>query len=335
MRVLAKTTGDRPEYILPDGHIVPIRRIGPARIKEHIRTLDKAATLGVEALVVEGMALQAETVYLSERILQATHAVIANTRPDHAETMGAGREGVLQTLRQMIPLNGKLFTCSEAGAAEIKAGADEKGTPCVVVSAPLTAQAPAVARILADALPAQGSGSHCQKTSSFSIFSPPLKIEALGMPVHVYDFFSANDVVSSELLIEHCPLPPDFYNVALVSTRADRPLRTRAFMNWIAAQPRFDAIAVTGSHTGYALLSAWSGAGRHRLFRVLPWVSPERLILAIVKKARAREKRGATVTALGNVHGYGEKWRQALSQGHTQFSPSPAHQTNKEKKHAD
>ena len=64
---------------------MPIRRLGPARIQEHVATLRKAAQLKVDALIVEGMALAPETVWQSQNILAADQAVITNTRPDHAE----------------------------------------------------------------------------------------------------------------------------------------------------------------------------------------------------------------------------------------------------------
>ncbi len=119
LNVLAKTTGDAPEYVLPDGSVKAIRRIGPPRIQEHVAILRKAARLRVDAVVVEGMALSAETVWQSERILRATHAVITNTRPDHAECMGSGRSGVAATLGLMIPENGELFTAAEEGVEQL------------------------------------------------------------------------------------------------------------------------------------------------------------------------------------------------------------------------
>ena len=97
-RVLAKTTGDQPEYNLPDGNTEPIRRFSPARITEHIRIFNKAAQLGVNALVVEGMALQRETVWFSQQILCPTHVVITNVRPDHAESMVKGFRALPQRL---------------------------------------------------------------------------------------------------------------------------------------------------------------------------------------------------------------------------------------------
>lgn len=314
LRVLAKTTGDRAEYILPGGAVIPVRRVGPARIKEHIRMLHKAAAMGMDAVVVEGMALQPETVCLSERILQATHAVIANTRPDHAETMGNGREGVLQTLRHMIPCAGELFTADEAGADSLKEQASRKNVPCSVVKAPLTQQAPGLARAVAGSLLPVSGLPQKQSTLHFSALSSPVETEISGTPVCVYDYLSANDVLSSQLMLQARSLRTDFYTVALFATRADRPLRTRDFMNWILAETRFDAVAVMGSHAGYALLRALLSRASNRFLRVRPGLPPKALVNAMRKKALAQGRKGLTVVALGNVHGYGEKWRAAMGQ---------------------
>lgn len=43
IRTLAKTTGDHPVMILPDGRSVPIRRRDPARIQEQMRIVARAA----------------------------------------------------------------------------------------------------------------------------------------------------------------------------------------------------------------------------------------------------------------------------------------------------
>lgn len=314
LRVLAKTTGDRPEYILPNGSIEPIHRIGPARIREHVDLLHKAASLKAEVVLAEGMALQPETVYLSEIILQSTHAIIVNTRPDHAETMGCGCEGVAKTLRLMIPDAGKLFIAEEPGAEVLKKHADQKSIPCDVVKAPALKQSEVLARVVAEAIfrerKSRRNHNHmvCHSVAQVQTINVP------GLPVDILDFLSANDVVSSQLLLKECGLRQDYLTVALLATRADRPLRTREFMNWIPEESLFDAVAVMGSHAGYALLRGLMGHERQRLLRVKPWLPPERLLDVMRKIALMRGKRGLTVVALGNFHGYGEKWRAMARQ---------------------
>lgn len=334
--VLAKTTGDRPEYILPDGETTPVRRVGPPRIQEHINLLHKALSMGVDVMVVEGMALQPETVYMSEKMLQSTHAVIANTRPDHAETMGAGREGVLQTLQHMIPCSGKLFISDEAGADFLTEQASRKRIACSVVKGPVVEQPLVMARAVADEVLPEKIPYRRSGTVFYSMFSSPVALTFLKMPVYVHDFLSANDVVSSQMMLEKCILRKNLFCVALFATRSDRPLRTRDFINWILAEPRFDAVAVMGSHAGYALLRGVMGKGCNQFLCVRPGLSPVRLLRVMRKKALEHDRKGLTVVALGNAHGYGEKWRGAI-QHFTVLSPGNSRETeqNKGEEHAD
>lgn len=312
LRVLAKTTGDAAEYVLPDGSVEPVRRRGPARVQEHVALLRKASILGADAVVAEGMALQPETVAVSERMLRATQAVIANTRPDHAETMGPGREGVLRTLRHMIPARGELFTADEAGAGAVRDLAARNGAPCVVVEAAPTAQGPALAEAVARAALGDAYPSRPSSSRSAAIAAPTTAVFRLGLPLSAHDLLSANDVVSSQYLAAACPPRPEFLTAALLTTRADRPLRSQAFLDWLLYDERFDLVAAMGDHAGYAWLRALAGRRPHRLLRVRPWLAPERLVRVLCAAALARDKSGLTVLAMGNVHGYGQRWRKAM-----------------------
>src|ERR1700722_13098495 len=51
-RVVAKTTGTEPRLILPDGHEEPIRRRGPASVREQMRFFAQAARCGADTAVV-------------------------------------------------------------------------------------------------------------------------------------------------------------------------------------------------------------------------------------------------------------------------------------------
>lgn len=309
LTVLAKTTGDAPEYILPDGSVVPVRRIGPPRIQEHIAILRKAAGLGADVVVAEGMALAPENVWQSEMILSATHAVIVNTRPDHAECMGSSRGGVVRTLGLMIPQDRVLLTAAEDGAHQLAGMAERKNCSVRVVDSPSSWHQPGcLAKALAGAVlgvrPAQAQ-------SIFPTEKGPDCADFLCNSVHVHflDLFSINDIESSALLWKEQSRDAGWLRVALLATRADRPLRTRDFLEWLLAGEDFDFLLPQGSHAGYV----WVRAGHsRRLMKLNPWMDPSSVLKRLVALAALQGRKGVELIGLGNCHGMGQKWRDTL-----------------------
>ncbi len=98
-RVVAKTTGSEPRLILPDGRDEIWPRRGPATIREQVGVVRRAAQLGADTIVVECMAIRPEFVFASEHhLIEATTAVITNTRADHLEDIGESTEASAQAL---------------------------------------------------------------------------------------------------------------------------------------------------------------------------------------------------------------------------------------------
>lgn len=330
LRVLAKTTGDAPEYLLPDGSTAPVRRTGPASIREHIRILRMASAMNADVVVVEGMALQKENVLTSEQILRATCAVVTNLRPDHEETMGRGRKGVLRTLSLMIPPGATVYTGNETGALSLSAHAAAKGACCRIVDAPLSApaQPEALARAAADdvcralRLPApvlpfpDAAPSSCGTAPGQA---RPLAGTPEDMPVLFLDLFSVNDVASARMMLaaRERKEAAGLLRAALLCTRADRPLRTTAFTAWLVHESFFDVLVPVGSHAPCALWYGALSAGRPcpvprpALVSAGLWNAPppEKLVADLIRTAREKGRFGLFVTGLGNAHGYAERFR--------------------------
>lgn len=111
VRVYAKTTGTKPQLILPDGTEQPIIRKGLPNIRENIRIIKMAASAGADAIVIECMALQPELQRICEHRLIKSHiGVITNVRLDHEDVMGNGIHNVAMALSNTIPQEGKLVT---------------------------------------------------------------------------------------------------------------------------------------------------------------------------------------------------------------------------------
>src|SRR6267378_2271955 len=108
IKTLGKTTGTMPCYLLPSGKQAHIVRIGKPNIIEQLKVALRAVELGVDALVVECMAVLPDNQRLTEeKMIRSTVGVITNVRADHLDEM------VCAHIRDTIPRNGTLFTCEQ------------------------------------------------------------------------------------------------------------------------------------------------------------------------------------------------------------------------------
>jgi poly-gamma-glutamate synthase PgsB/CapB len=115
--VVAKTTGTAAQLILPDGSEEPLKRRGPANIRENIGLIQKAVDLGADTIVFECMALQPDLQNFCERRLIKSHlGVITNVRADHEDVMGKGLTNIAAALANTIPAHGTLVTTPAAAA---------------------------------------------------------------------------------------------------------------------------------------------------------------------------------------------------------------------------
>jgi gamma-polyglutamate synthase len=114
IRTCAKTTGTLARMILPDGTEYPVFRPSRPNVIEQVRLVRTAASLNVQALVIECMALQPQLQWLSEfKLVQATYAVITNARSDHLDVMGPTEEDVALALCGTIPFHGTVFSTEQ------------------------------------------------------------------------------------------------------------------------------------------------------------------------------------------------------------------------------
>lgn len=126
-RVLCKTTGTDPLYLLPDGKQEAIHRIAPSNIKEQIKVLSRAARERADVLVIECMAIDPTLQQLSQdTILQADIGVITNVRLDHKEIMGQTLSDIARSLSNTVPNKGILFTAEETMTTELEAACQRR-----------------------------------------------------------------------------------------------------------------------------------------------------------------------------------------------------------------
>jgi len=131
---MAKTTGTAARILLPGGTEVPVRRHGPANVREQLEFIRLARREGARAVVVECMALDPTLQYVTEReMVRATIGVITNARLDHTEIMGPDVCSVASTLANTIPVRGVLVTGASEFAPLFRERAAALGTRVVVV----------------------------------------------------------------------------------------------------------------------------------------------------------------------------------------------------------
>ena len=131
----AKVTGTLPRLIDATGEDVPIVRHAPSSISEQRALVAAASAAGVEALVVECMALRPEYQRVAEDgLVRASIGVITNVRPDHVEVFGTDARSMLKAFFSTIPRGKVLFTSEQRLAEPLRLEAGRRGARFVLAS---------------------------------------------------------------------------------------------------------------------------------------------------------------------------------------------------------
>ena len=135
LKVFCKTTGTLPMIIGVDGVERPLKRRGRANIREQLDILHRAASEGADILVIECMAVDPVLQNVSQhRMLRADIGVITNVRLDHTAEMGETLEEICDSLSNMIPQNGHLFTADEQFFPQLTRNAHAVGCESILTT---------------------------------------------------------------------------------------------------------------------------------------------------------------------------------------------------------
>lgn len=135
-RVIAKTTGTKPRFIISDKQEIPIKRLGKPNIGEERKIFQQAVKYNPEAIVIECMALVPEYQRIeAHHLVKSTHGVITNARADHLDVMGPTVKDVALALSNTIPKQAKFYT-AEHNYLDVFKQRAEKLTTKVFVSNP-------------------------------------------------------------------------------------------------------------------------------------------------------------------------------------------------------
>jgi poly-gamma-glutamate synthase PgsB/CapB len=304
-RVVAKTTGAEPRLILPDGGEAVWPRRGPATVREQMRLFARAVRLGADTVVVECMAIRPQLVWASEtHLVQATTAVITNTRADHFEDIGEAPDAMAEALRWAVPADRALVVAAEAATPALRSWAAERRTAVTVVDTagldPLGAdRALALAVCAAHGVPAAIAGPAMDAAAADpgNFFERTLTID--GKAVRFANAFACNDVDSLALLwptVAGASTP-----VVLLNARRDRPLRTKAFVQFLAAQVPAPTLFIAGDPLALRLARrAGFMPGAVRWLR-------GRTPTAVLAELAAPSLSGGLIWGVGNYQGLGAR----------------------------
>jgi poly-gamma-glutamate synthase PgsB/CapB len=269
---LARVSGTEARIVLPDGTEGPVRRLGPANVREELRFLLLARRLGARAVVVECMAIRPDLQHATEReMVRATIGVVTNVRTDHTEVMGKSLPEIAASLASTVPRDGVLVLGAPDFVDDFRDRAEALGTRVVVAGPPVgasgapwldedTATALEVTRLLGvpddvalramSATPADPGAFREHATS------------AAGRELLVLDARAANDPESFALLCGSSRVLGETTGpvLAVFNHRHDRPDRLRRFAPALAALPGANVL-LTGDRPAFTLSRAARRAG--------------------------------------------------------------------------
>jgi gamma-polyglutamate synthase len=320
MRVVAKTTGTAARFIWPDGTEAPVyRKFDTANVVEQIGIVRRAAAEGPDVLVIECMAVQPSLQEVNQsKLIRSTIGVLCNVREDHLEEMGPTLDDVARSLSRSMPRGGVCIT-GEAERFHILEEEAARRRCRLVFADPETVsdaemegfsfftfrENVAIGLAVASEL---GIDRGAALRGMWEAAPDPgvLTVERYRVgdkTLSVANLFAANDpdstVMTFDQLYDRQEIRSPIFT--LINCRPDRVERNRQ-MGAIVAKLRTEKLFVIGepSRSATAAVTAFAGdttdlGGADR--------SPEEIVDAIVGAV----ERQASLVAIGNIHGQGER----------------------------
>lgn len=311
-----KITGDIASLVTPDGSLRPLRRRGPAHLREQAGLVRGCRRQGARALVVESMAVTPEAMAAEARLLRPTLMIVTNVRDDHRETLGSDPDAQRAVYLSSIPSGCRWLTRDGAlldfARRTGRLSAPVRGpAPAAAPDDPATLDVPAelvaAAGAAMEALgwnpgPARGA----MEAAAAELPPTPRVVSLLGREGILLDAFSANEPESLARLWTQWRREAGGGSrwSVLLNTRADRPLRTRQFCRWLVGRDDVDRVYLAGSHVP-AAARLLRGCGRP--VDAVPGGEP-RVIAGAGAEASGWGGR-EVIVGMGNVQGLGLRLR--------------------------
>jgi gamma-polyglutamate synthase len=321
IKTLGKTTGTMPCYITPKGKQVHIQRIGKANIIEQVSIARRAAAHGVDAFVVECMAvLPANQRMAEEQMIHSTIGVITNVRADHLDEMGPTLPDIARSLSETIPHNGTCFTSEQQYFQILQEAATKRNTSLHLATGETipdsvmkgftylehkdnVAVALAVCRHMGVAEPdaIRGMQTVVPDPGVLRVFT----IIQSGRRIDFVNAFAANDPDSYGVIWRLLKpfMTPGKKVVLIVNCRKDRIQRTESLAELIARELPADHFILVGEHTAVLEHRAITLGLPASKLSALPDSTPEAVYEAVLSQTPEQ----SLVIGIGNIVGYGEE----------------------------
>lgn len=304
-RVVAKTTGTEPKLIRPDGSEAQIWRWGAASIREQSHFVRVAAQEKADAIVVEAMAIEPEYLDALQRFyVCATDFVITNVRPDHQEQLGEDPDAMALAVARACPPGGRIFATAEAATSVLRNEAERQRCELTIVDdigrdpdAANLALARAVCKHFGIDQPASDEAMVAAQKDIGAFSLQPLTLGERS--VSFANAFSCNDVESFRQLW-HRYQPSGRPAAFLFNARADRPLRSRAFLSLLPQLSPQATLHITQGSVALRRRAIEAGFGENSV-HLLKRAPPEEQLADIARHVPD----GTVIWGTGNFRGAG------------------------------
>jgi len=318
--VVAKTTGTAARFIYPDATEEPVyRKFGIATGLEQVGVVRRAAAFSPDVLVIECMAVAPALQEVNQtKLIQSTIGVLSNVREDHVAEMGPSMDDIARSLSRSMPLGGVCVTAERERLPVLRKEADRRRCELVVVDPESVSDeemrgfgwftfkenvaiALAVAQRLGIDRGSALRGMWNAPPDPGVLTVREFRVPAFGgAPLRFANVFAANDPESTlqniEQLARQGLIGPPL--CILINCRPDRVERN-AQMGALIPKLQPDRVVLIGEPTRSAAVPASFAS-------VVVDLGGRRSGPELLDGLLAAAGPGASVVAIGNIHGQGE-----------------------------